>query len=233
MKKIKGISLVITSMLLVIIGISLSIGVWLYTQRYTRASSPIQAQLNVISNRYINGNEVYSLSLLIQTKVNQKLLLKKIIIFITNKDGTITPLVFIPYNSEWLPLSVVDVIKGISSSTSNTNSNNSSNSSRGVYIDSPYQNITIKNDTPVSLSLYTPNSYTISLNSYIITITAIANAVPITIYPQPPIYITPYNHIEMVINMANISAIGAYVQLYMQNPNGQIYTAISNSVSLG
>ena len=87
MRKTKGISLVVTAMLLVMISIALAVGLWIYAQRYTKGGSPIQAQLNVISNRYINNVPVYTLSLLAQSKSVKTLQIVSIKIIGTTSSG--------------------------------------------------------------------------------------------------------------------------------------------------
>lgn len=248
MIKNKGVSLTISSLILIIVGISVATGVWLYTQRYTKIHQQTNAQLNLVDSRIINNNSVYAMSLLIQSKPQESSLLKKIEINIIYKNGTISHLILIPQGNKWvLNLSKTKNIIKTTKTTKTTNTSTTKTKKQGgdwfiiwiffgfwswnnVYwwwwffwgwIGSGYHH----HHHPKSTKTNTTKTKII---------TNTTNPINVYVYPSPPIYINSFNHTEIsILIVSKKPIVEANTQLYLQTHSGEKYVVDSNSINLG
>lgn len=87
MKRTKGLSMAVTAALLILVSIAIVAALWLYSQRFTQGGDVVQAQANLISNRWVSNKPIYTVDLSIQSKTQTRLHLKEIDIIVTDKSG--------------------------------------------------------------------------------------------------------------------------------------------------
>ena len=201
-RKTKGLSLLATSLIIIAIVISIAVGVWIFSQKYTVTThsqissqfslngqsqhtkafnqSQIKAQLNLLSYSLTGSNPVYNIRLTIQSNFQKSLLLKGIEITAVYQNGSIAHLMLVPHGNKWV-----------------------------LYINSHYYE-----------TINSTNTIVINTNS-----------INVIVYSFPPIYISPHSHTVLSISIiANEPIIKVSMLLYLKGPSGQIYTVNSGNI---
>jgi hypothetical protein len=88
MRHVKGLSPAVTVALIILVSIAVVAALWLYSQRLTSGGNLVQAQANLITNRYVNNRPVHVIDISVQSKAQTRLQLTDIIIVGTMSDGS-------------------------------------------------------------------------------------------------------------------------------------------------